>query len=319
MRRIITDFAEWEAGTRDFYDTRLLEPDRPFQAECSVFQQSDLILTDSRFPSVAFDRDPDRIHGVNNDFLLFQRYEEGDERGLLEDVPTHATPDNVHLIDMSRRYVAVARDAWVKAVIIPHSVVGFDPQTCPSYVSLPSKSPRGRLLCMAHTAMFDAVAASNPDAEELCAAFCALIRTIVLKNINHKAQLRPNGKRKLEIADYIDQHLADPDLSVEKIIQDTNISRSSLYRLFADHGGIARYIVERRLDRCLADLSGSEMRRGQVRQVAERWGFFDSGNFSRSFYERFGARPSDCTGIGVTVANDLPNDRSALQEWMRRA
>ena len=69
-------------------------------------------------------------------------------------------------------------------------------------------------------------------------------------------------------------------------------SRSALYRLFRESGGIARYIREQRLRRCFGDLADGSGH-AQVAQVAYRWGFTDAAHFSRLFRQRFGCTPSE--------------------------
>jgi AraC-like DNA-binding protein len=71
------------------------------------------------------------------------------------------------------------------------------------------------------------------------------------------------------------------------------LSRSVLYRLFRDGGGIAFYIREQRLRRCFADLVSERGRDLQVAKIAWQWGFTDSAHFSRLFRDRFGCSPSD--------------------------
>lgn len=93
------------------------------------------------------------------------------------------------------------------------------------------------------------------------------------------------------VARYIDRHLDDPDLDVGRVAAALGLSRSSLYRVFkARHGGVARFILNRRLDLCRDALlaGGSE---GTIGDLAARWGFADYGVFSRAFRRRFGVAP----------------------------
>ncbi|WNJ88251.1 helix-turn-helix domain-containing protein [Bosea sp. 685] len=108
----------------------------------------------------------------------------------------------------------------------------------------------------------------------------------------------PDGRRSASpdpaeaIARYIDRHLDDPDLDVGRIAAALGLSRSSLYRSFpASEGGVARFILHRRLELCRdALLAGGPI--GPLEDLATRWGFEDYGAFSRAFRRRFGLAPS---------------------------
>jgi AraC-like DNA-binding protein len=91
---------------------------------------------------------------------------------------------------------------------------------------------------------------------------------------------------------HVKAHLCERDLNPDDIARAMGLSRSALYRLFRQSGGIARYIREQRLRRCLGELtSGSG--HAQVAQIAYRWDFSDAAHFSRLFRQRFGCTPSE--------------------------
>lgn len=91
---------------------------------------------------------------------------------------------------------------------------------------------------------------------------------------------------------YIDRHLDDPKLDVDRLAFGLGLSRSELYRAFSvKGGGVARFILNRRLDLCHeALLSGMPTR--PIRDIAARWGLNDYGVFLRAFRRRFGTSPS---------------------------
>lgn len=91
---------------------------------------------------------------------------------------------------------------------------------------------------------------------------------------------------------HVKSRLRERDLDPDEVARAMGLSRSALYRLFAQSGGIARYIREQRLRRCFADLAGGSTR-DQVAQIAYRWGFADAAHFSRLFRQRFGCTPSE--------------------------
>lgn len=72
----------------------------------------------------------------------------------------------------------------------------------------------------------------------------------------------------------------------------TSVSSATLYRLFADVGGVSRYIRERRLQRCLGELVASGADERTVGEAAACWGFDNPSHFNRLFRAEFGCAPS---------------------------
>ncbi|MBM7774496.1 AraC-like DNA-binding protein [Actinokineospora baliensis] len=94
-----------------------------------------------------------------------------------------------------------------------------------------------------------------------------------------------------DIHDLIDARLADPDLTPAGIAAAVHISTRQLYRLFESEGTtVAKWIRDRRLERCRADLLTEP---AGVSAVGARWGIPDSSYFSRAFRQRYGCAPRD--------------------------
>lgn len=96
----------------------------------------------------------------------------------------------------------------------------------------------------------------------------------------------------LEARRLIEAHLHSPMLSADWLCGRLRVSRTRLYRLFEDEGGIRTYIRDARLERVRIVLAapGSTDR---IADLAEHWGFSDAAHLSRSFRARFGIAPSD--------------------------
>ena len=99
--------------------------------------------------------------------------------------------------------------------------------------------------------------------------------------------------RNCAVFSYVESRLRDPQLSISQICKDVGASRATLFRIFAEHGGIQRYIMKRRLKQAFDELATADPSYGVVRRVGERWGFDDPQHFSRAFRRQFGLPPSD--------------------------
>ena len=70
------------------------------------------------------------------------------------------------------------------------------------------------------------------------------------------------------------------------------MSRSNLYRLFEDTGGVARYIQRERLLEAHAVLTDPATKKS-ISAIAEDLRFADASSFSRTFRREFGHSPGE--------------------------
>lgn len=97
---------------------------------------------------------------------------------------------------------------------------------------------------------------------------------------------------------YIDLHLAET-MTPESLAKEFRISRSQIYRMFAPYGGVARYIVERRLRRSLRMLTQPLFNRMSIGAIGFACGFSSESHFSRAFRNRYGTSPSESRAAGL--------------------
>lgn len=113
---------------------------------------------------------------------------------------------------------------------------------------------------------------------------------------------------------HIKRHLTAPDLSPDTICRRVGMSRSALYRLFAEVGGTAQYIRARRLHATRAALAKAGGAR-RVSEIAFGYGFTDAAAFSCSFRQAYSLSPSDLAAATGPVAEAAEAD--LFSEWMR--
>ncbi|MFF7634777.1 helix-turn-helix domain-containing protein [Kitasatospora sp. NPDC008050] len=93
---------------------------------------------------------------------------------------------------------------------------------------------------------------------------------------------------------FIEQNLADSELTPRVIAERHHLSLRGLYNLFErSPEGVAASIRRRRLERCRADLANPELEKRPVQAVAARWGFTDAAVFSRAFRDACGLTPTE--------------------------
>ncbi|MEV0688114.1 AraC family transcriptional regulator [Nocardia sp. NPDC050378] len=144
----------------------------------------------------------------------------------------------------------------------------------------------------------DAVRRENVDTEALERDALALLRAMVTRHLVDDA-----GSQLAAAQAYIRRHLADPTLSALKIAGALGVSERQVSRVFRQHGGVARWVTDQRLDLALAMLTAPGQR--TVGQVVRECGFGSSSYFARVFRQRFGMSPRDALnekGAAVGVA-----------------
>jgi AraC-like DNA-binding protein len=132
------------------------------------------------------------------------------------------------------------------------------------------------------------------------------------------AAVRATARR--AVCDYIDRHLMDDRLSPESLPRQFKMSRATLYRLFEDEGGVAAYILGRRLDRCRALLAADVTGQQTIGEIAFGHGFASDAHFSRAFRRRFGMAPRDARGThllqSAALSSDVRANVQTISDWI---
>jgi AraC-like DNA-binding protein len=107
-----------------------------------------------------------------------------------------------------------------------------------------------------------------------------------------------NLTRREKVRQFIDRNLRLPGLDAALLCREIGMSRTQLYRLFQDDGGVARYVRRRRLLRSYADLSDPS-NSASMSAIADSLCFEDASSFSRAFKQEFGVNPRDVRAAAV--------------------
>lgn len=91
----------------------------------------------------------------------------------------------------------------------------------------------------------------------------------------------------------IRENLGSALLDVNRICRIAGVSRTVLYRMFEDEGGVASFVRDLRLKLVMADLSDPAQAGVPVARIAERRGLHNAPSFSRAFRRAYGCSPSE--------------------------
>ncbi|MDX3229026.1 helix-turn-helix domain-containing protein [Streptomyces sp. ME19-01-6] len=114
----------------------------------------------------------------------------------------------------------------------------------------------------------------------------------------------------MRVRGYIHQHLADPELTPERIAAAQHISVRSLHRLFRHQNAtVSAYIRHQRLEQARRQLADPALRTRPIHAIAARWGFPRPADFTRAFRAAYGMPPKDFRHLAQGAPSGLrPGD-----------
>ncbi len=287
----------WREATSPVFDTSPLAGDDGFDASITAFNLEGILIAQIGFGASHFERCPPRFAAGGNAGISIQQYLSGSISGRVGDHELHMRPDAVHLQDLGIPFVGRAPRSTLLTIIVPrHLIVDADrlgplrPTVC-----FPLATARGALLSANVRLLWDELCAGRVfDPVTVATGFLGLVNGLV------SAIVRPSEPHASEAMEhYVRCHLGDVSLGVDHLQRAFFCSRSTVYRLFESHGGVAAFIRNERLRRCHAELLRAGERAIQIRTVAARFGFHDPAQFSRAFRRRYDVTPSELAALAA--------------------
>jgi len=308
-------FDTWSAVISPLFEPRPCGPaSKTPTGSASGIIIGDMIIAKVIFNAQNFVRDEERIRATP-DHLLLHLYTSGGFNGLITRQRTTIGPGKVAVIDLAHGVDTRAFASTTLSLIVPRSLLGGVP--------LDALKPRldtfRNGLLAAHIVSLRERSAQlgQADVAATIAETAGFLRRLL--DPAQRADLiqeKRSDEGLLALAEAtIRDNLASPDLSPDWLAAELQLSRASLYRLFASFGGIMRYVQERRLLAVQAALSDPlEMRR--LSRLSSDLGFNSEAHFSRSFRSRFAVPASDYrkAQMAISALNQLTSP-DVVQQW----
>ncbi|GAA4337302.1 helix-turn-helix domain-containing protein [Pigmentiphaga soli] len=148
-------------------------------------------------------------------------------------------------------------------------------------------------LCMSLAAESGAIA--EADKARLGEDLLNIVALAIDRDAGPQADGEPHRPARLcLIQAWIEQHLSDPDLSLETIARHHGISVRLLHHLFRQKGeSPSNWIWNRRLQKCYELITARQEMHRSITEIAYSVGFSSSSHFSHAFKGKFGIRPSE--------------------------
>jgi AraC-like DNA-binding protein len=175
-------------------------------------------------------------------------------------------------------------------------------------VPVPAASPLGSLLGAAFEAAVAKVPLLSPElGDAVLQNLCGLVALAcgASEEGRWSGQDSVRAARFESAKRYIEQHLAEPDLTPTSTAAALGISLRHLHLLFEPTGtSFAQYVAHRRLLQCRAALTSPSGARRSVADIAFGWGFNSLATFYRAFEREFGSAPTALRAVEAAGRGD---------------
>ena len=310
-------FATWSAVLSPLFEPRACGPGkRTPTGSASGVIIGDIIIAKVAFTAQDFVRDEQRM-AVTPDHLLLHLYLTGGFNGEITGQQVTIGAGKVAMIDLGRAVNTRAFASNTISLIVPRKLLGgvrLD-------MMKPRLDPFRNDLLAAHIRSLQERSAqlTAADVAATVADTAGFLKRLLTSDLADELEEQKQADATIlaltEAA--IRDNLASAELSPDWLAQTLEISRASLYRVFADHGGIMRYVQERRLLAVQAALSDPIETR-KLSRLAADLGFSSEAHFSRSFRTRFGITASAYrkAQIEASAAIQLTSPEIVQNWWM---
>ena len=278
-------FDGWRAHYRDTFDLTLANGRADhYDATHRSWDLGELTFTQAMMPA-----------GVGRRWRHWQRPVRDD---WIMVVAAAETRPDVGFRSLARPFEGAGHDGHILSLFLPRDAFRSEAQ---AFDAAPVRLPHAGMAGLIGDLMLsldDKLAALPPGGRE---GVAAALRSMVAACISPSPERLERAEGVLmyavreKAARIVRRNLATPGLGPAMIAAALGISRSSLYRAFEPHGGVAAYIQRERLDEAYRRLS-IPGQRGTISALAWELGYPDPSTFTRAFRRRFGHAPRDLVG-----------------------
>ncbi|HEY4115863.1 MAG TPA: helix-turn-helix domain-containing protein [Rhizomicrobium sp.] len=308
-------FAAWRESVGVFLEASVLAGahDEAFNGSVESYLLDGVMLSRCTAGRQKFDRPAARIARDSIDNYMVQLFLRGGVEMRLGRRTELGTPAKIVGFDLGEVLDSVNSDFDLLCVVVPRARLApllTHPDSLHGAMPL-LHSGAGRLLANFLRDVFHLLPSLlPPQAETAAGALLYLIAAAFNGAEFDPGDMQSPAHRALELRAkmFVKERLGKADLDPESIAAATGLSRSALYRLFEETGGVAGYIREQRLRRCFSELVRMQNSSRQIAEIAYRWGFSDAAHFSRVFKLRFGCSPSEARDAAALAIGPARQD-----------
>ncbi|MBF4616029.1 helix-turn-helix domain-containing protein [Curtobacterium sp. VKM Ac-1376] len=291
-------FVEWRDRVRDEYVALDIEADGTgvFRGALATFEMGSTSLGDLAHEALRVRRTPDLIDAADVGLYKVSVQLEGYSAVEQDGRETVVGPADITVYDTTRPFTITTNDS-ARALILgcPRDRFGLSDEIVRA-VTATRISGRTGLGSGTAAYLVGVERALDADGARTSAQLEAAVLGVLRSTITLHAEglgVSADDGRLATLRSWVEAHLADPDLGVQRIANAHFMSVRQVQRVFRQGGTtVTDWIRSRRLDHCRIELECAADG-VVVRDVAVRWGIQDAAHFSHLFRQVFGRSPSE--------------------------
>lgn len=315
-------FAIWRDLFSPIFDVRMTQRQdvSTFSGAMETHHLGGVLLGRCTTVTQVFERNAQTIARSGIDHYLVQLMCRGSSCGVMGARNVDVQAGDVCVIDLGQPVHTLDTDLDSLTLCFPRELLApmmVEPDALHGVV-LPGKSALGSVLGDYIQSLYSVVRSlSAREARAVARGTTAFIAACLGPAAStREAALQPGEvARVIAIKRHIDAHLGHPELGPAGLSATFGVSRPTLYRMFEPMGGVAAYILQRRLARSLADLMSPRQQR--ISDVARRWGFASETSFSRAFRAAYGISPRDAQAGTWPVTRAAADGAAPFKAWVQ--
>lgn len=315
-------FEAWRARVSSLIDLSPEgDPRLGYAASNRLFNLGAMAYSPVIAPAVGFSRTAAATRRDSIDHWMLLCVSRGSATYRVDDRVVVARPGVPVIVPMGRAHSGWRTDGEWKALFLPRHTFPDITAQLDGVPALALDTPFGRLLDDFLVSFDRALHAMSADQLPRLPRVVSALLAAAVGDLHAPGRRRVEQKRSevVDIARHerirqlIRANLRSHTLGPRALCRMTGLSRSALYRLFEDQGGVAATIQRERLRMAHAVLSDPSDRR-PIQEIAEDLAFADASTFARAFRAEFGCAPRDVRHAAL-VGAPLPSARADAPSW----
>jgi AraC-like DNA-binding protein len=302
--------------------TASLAPDEavPLDAFLRYQHLGSCVLAADKSPAQVLERTSEQARTQALDHLVLWTPLHGRARLVDRDQVGSVGPGEILVLDLSHPVRIEMEALAARALLVPHRLVDDGREPPDRYGRIVSRRD-----CHLDALVADHICRLGdclPDltatqVQSIASATLTLCRLLLQGQTSGSSSGLPERRYALGLAvrRYIESNLATVDAPT--LMSRFGLSRTPLYHLFSECGGLYAYIRERRLAEAMRQLrevpAGG---RPELARLAHACGFHNQTVFARAFRRRYGLNPSE-VAIGELVPAGVNAADPTLLAWLR--
>lgn len=285
----------WRDSATSVWDVERITDDG-FYAYVDAFQAGDLMFGTVKSSGQATERARSRIASDSLDYYMLQFYVRGQRSASARGHEVLAQGGDLLVVDMTQQLQTRSTEYQSFDLVLPRRL--FDPllgdPDAFGGALFASQQPLVALLRSHLLALYQAGPDMTQDqAIAMQGPTLALAAAALNGAVSEGKSQQVRTAAWLAVRRYLEDHLPDLELSVERVARHFGFSRATLYRIMEPVHGFSAYVRLRRLYRSREELADHAQRHRSIADIAARWGFHNAAAFSAFFSRTFGLSPRD--------------------------